>query len=136
MMTVFRHGVRTAIACGFLAAASSIALGQQPPDRSGFAQFLVNPGQIDERYSKAFSDCMRSSGGVTVAMRDCSSTEYKRLDTVLNQTFQAALDRLGSEPKKAALRQYQREWLVFRENHCRDAMAMIRRIMWLETYQG
>jgi uncharacterized protein YecT (DUF1311 family) len=147
------QSVLTTFAAAFLTASACVGLAQERIDRSGFARFLVDPGQIEARYSRTHRDCMRRSGGITVAMRDCASAEHGRLDAILNRTYRSVLARLPDDARRATLREYQREWIDFRDRRCRDVMAeggggtasliigdschlnqTIRRTMWLETY--
>lgn len=43
----------------------------------------------DVPLSKTYSQCMEQSGGVTAAMVECITAEYKRQDTRLNQAYKA-----------------------------------------------
>ncbi len=72
-------------------------------------------------YSADYQRCMAGSGGVTVAMRDCSATEHDRLDAELNRRYRGLMSSLP--PSKAvALRNAQRRWLVDRRRVCDAAV--------------
>ncbi|MBN9471262.1 MAG: DUF1311 domain-containing protein [Bosea sp.] len=67
--------------------------------------------------SPAYKACMDKSGGVTVAMLDCGSAEYVRLDAALNAAYRAATN--GLEPaQRNLLRDAQRAWLAYRDSSC------------------
>jgi uncharacterized protein YecT (DUF1311 family) len=67
--------------------------------------------------SKTYSHCMEKSDGVTAAMVECITAEYKRQDTRLNQAYKAASKDL-SAPRKKQLQEVQRAWLKFRDANC------------------
>jgi uncharacterized protein YecT (DUF1311 family) len=126
---------------------------------ASYAKFKLTAAEQEQREGKAFVACMEKSGGVTVNMRDCSEAEGKRLDALLNSTYQSALARLPSDAAREQLRAQQRRWLETRYDHCdqeleeageggphRGTMALLilddcglsedqRRIAWLERYR-
>ena len=72
-------------------------------------------------YSADDQRCMAGSGGVTVAMRDCSATEHDRLDAELNRRYRGLMSSLP--PSKAVtLRNAQRRWLADRRRVCDAAV--------------
>ena len=73
-------------------------------------------------YSATYDACMVAAAGVTAAMRDCSSTEYDRLDKILNARYQAAMKSLPSA-KGNALRASERRWIADRKRKCDAAGA-------------
>jgi uncharacterized protein YecT (DUF1311 family) len=75
----------------------------------------------DSDYSRAYHACLKASGGVTAAMRNCSGTEHERLDTILNRRYQYLLRSLPAS-RAHNLRLAQRKWLVVRKRDC-DAEA-------------
>lgn len=111
------------------------------------------PPALDE--AGLYDGCIRRSGGVTAAMRDCAEQEFARLDRKLNQTCRAAMERLPDAAARARLRGLQRAWLRERRTVCDRRVAgseqadgtaallllddcwleqMTRRIAWLEAY--
>ena len=112
--------------------------------------------QVEPRLSPAFGECIKSSGGVTAAMRDCTAQEYQRLDQKLNETWRMTMARMPDDRSRSALRQLQREWIKTRWAECDEQLALsgsgggtadllvydncqlgvtARRISWLETYR-
>ncbi|MDO5686088.1 MAG: lysozyme inhibitor LprI family protein [Neisseria sp.] len=73
--------------------------------------------------SEAFAQCVERSGGVTVAMRDCSDIEYQRLDRLLNQSYRTALANMGQKHRRQ-LQDAQRKWLAYSQAHC-DTVGML-----------
>jgi uncharacterized protein YecT (DUF1311 family) len=139
--------------CVLMITISGSALGTEDP--SGFAQFMVNPGQVEARYSSDYRACIKRSGGVTASMRECSASEHDRLDMRLNRAYADAMARLQTRQSKTVLRQYQRDWLAASGQRCLAEMEqagggtasllvgdgcglnqIIRRTLWLERYPG
>jgi uncharacterized protein YecT (DUF1311 family) len=131
---------------------AGVASAQSGAASDRFEQFLADPARIEARYSPEFRTCMRLTGGVTAAMRDCAAQEGARLDRSLERALAAALARLGDERRRAALRDDQQAWAGFRQAHCSAEMNQtgmgtaalivgdschlqqtIRRTLWLET---
>ena len=71
----------------------------------------------DRLYSATFRTCSRNAGGVTVAIRDCTSAEYHRLDAKLNQRYKSLMRSLP-KAKANALRLSERRWLAERKRTC------------------
>lgn len=67
--------------------------------------------------SKTYSQCMEKSDGVTAAMVECITAEYKRQDAHLNQAYKALAKDLSAARKKQ-LQEVQRAWLKFRDANC------------------
>lgn len=71
----------------------------------------------DTGLTKQFSICMDKSGGVTVDMLNCISTETKLQDTRLNKAYKEVIVQLSSSRKKQ-LQDAQRAWLKYRDANC------------------
>lgn len=71
----------------------------------------------DVPLSKAYNQCMEKSDGVTAAMVECITAEYKQQDTRLNQAYKALAKDLSAARKKQ-LQEVQRAWLKFRDANC------------------
>ena len=71
----------------------------------------------DRQYSATFKTCSRNSGGVTVAIRNCTSAEYERLDAELNQRYRSLMRSLP-KAKANALRLSERNWIAMRKRKC------------------
>jgi uncharacterized protein YecT (DUF1311 family) len=131
---------------------SGAAAARDQTGTQGFDQFVIREDQIEARYSDEFRACMRRSGGVTVAMRDCAATEGNRLDAMLSKALATALKRLGNDRQRAELLEDQQAWPDIRKARCQTAMNeagqgtaslivgdscflrhTIRRTLWLET---
>jgi len=67
--------------------------------------------------SKQYSACMDASGGVTVVMLDCITTETEHQDSRLNRAYKDVMDQLSTE-RKQQLRQAQRLWIKYRDANC------------------
>jgi uncharacterized protein YecT (DUF1311 family) len=72
--------------------------------------------------SPAYDACMVAAGGVTLAMRNCSAAEYRRLDHELNQRY-TALMRTLPRGRARELRAAERQWLAERKRTCDRAGA-------------
>ena len=59
----------------------------------------------------------QSCDGPQIALEVCESNIYHSLDTRMNDLYKKQMTRLGPE-SKAALRDAQRAWLVFRDKSC------------------
>jgi uncharacterized protein YecT (DUF1311 family) len=116
----------------------------------------VPSSPVGKRYTRAFTDCMSSGearDGVPSAVVGCRAEEIDRQDAELNRSYQALMRRL-SKPVQANLRSQQREWIVARDQSCRDEMGedeegtlgqvtytdcildeTIKRVLWLERYR-
>ncbi len=82
-----------------------------------YARYRPSEAALGAAQSPALNQCMRRSGGVTVAMRECSSAEYRRMDARLNANYQRVMGRLP-QAQQQRLRASQRRWLQTRWNHC------------------
>lgn len=71
-------------------------------------------GQKDFDDSKAAA---QSCPGPQIALEACESSIYHSLDTRMGDLYKKQMARLGPE-SKAALRDAQRAWLVFRDKSC------------------
>lgn len=110
--------------------------------------------QIEKRYSRDYTQCMDSSGGVTADMMDCLGTEIDSQDARLNQAYVMVMRPLP-KPRKGKLRGLQRAWIKQRDAKCSRASAeegggslssiiysscildeTISRTIFLENYQG
>jgi len=114
------------------------------------------PLKVESRLSPALGECIKSSGGVTVAMRDYMAQEYERLDRRLNETWRTTMARMPGDQARSRLRQLQREWIKTRRAECDEQVAqsgtgggtadllvydncqlegIARRLVWLEVYR-
>lgn len=58
------------------------------------------------------------------AMSQCAADAYAREDKLLNQTYKEVMAKL--EPsRQEALKQAQRDWLKFRDSHCKSEAAEV-----------
>ena len=73
--------------------------------------------------SSNFDKCMEQSGGVTVDMIDCMSTEYEMQDKLLNNYYNQIMSTLNNDAKKA-FKKSQIAWLKWKEAEV-DAVAKI-----------
>lgn len=127
-----------------------------PLSPTGALHAEPTPLQVESRLSPAFGECIKSSGGVTVAMRDCMAQEHERLDQKLNETWRTTMARMPGDQARSRLRQLQREWIKTRWAECDEQVAqsgmgggtadllvydscqlevIARRLSWLETYR-
>lgn len=114
------------------------------------------PPRAEPRLSPAFGKCIKSTRGVTDAMRDCTAQEYERLDRELNETWRVTMARVPDDRARSRLRQLQREWIKTRWAECDQQVAqsgmgggtgglliydncqlevIARRLSWLEAYR-
>ena len=70
----------------------------------------------EQSFSPAYQKCM-DAGTTTVAMLDCGTAEYRKLDAQLNAAYRKALDGLATE-QRVLLRDTQRAWLAHRDASC------------------
>lgn len=82
----------------------------------------AHPAASGQRFSATYRTCMAKASGVTVAMRDCSSAEYARLDSELNRRYRKLVTSLP-RAQATALRNAQRRWIVERDRTCARAGA-------------
>ena len=74
--------------------------------------------------SAEYAQCMEKSGGVTVAMQDCLTVEYERMEALLNTTYKKTMQAMD-EKQKTLLRDSQRAWLKYREGSCDTMMSVL-----------
>ena len=83
--------------------------------------FLIGLSQVasanETGLSKQFSNCIDKSGGVTVTMLDCISSETKGQDARLNKAYKEVMGQLPPVRKKQ-LQEAQRAWLKYRDANC------------------
>ena len=77
---------------------------------------LPNAFAADD-YSRQFSACMDTSGGVTSNMVDCYNEELTRQDARLNEAYKMTMSAFSAE-SKTRLRDAQRLWIKFRDADC------------------
>lgn len=110
-----RTGMRIA---GF--AVAFLALG------SGVAAAPLTDAQVEQRYTRAFSECMATSDaaqGISFAMRECVIAEYERQDDRLNAAYRTVMQRQPDAAAKAKLRTLQRRWIAGRDRLCAGQAA-------------
>jgi uncharacterized protein YecT (DUF1311 family) len=71
----------------------------------------------DDGTSTTYTACMDESGGVTMNMLDCMSSETDQQDARLNQNYKAAMQAL-TPAQQTQLRDAQRLWIKFRDADC------------------
>ena len=123
---------------------------------SSTALAAVSSSPVGKRYTRAFNDCMSSGeayDGVPSAIVGCRAEEIDRQDAELNRQYQALMRSLA-KPAQARLRGLQRDWIVARDQSCRDEMGedeegtlgqvtytdcildeTVKRVLWLERYR-
>ena len=84
---------------------------------TAYARFHPSETALERALSPAFRQCIGSSGGVTVTMRDCAAAEYARIDLRLNANDRRIMRRLPQAGQQR-LRASQRLWLSNRWHHC------------------
>ena len=67
--------------------------------------------------SDRYSACLEQSGGVTVNILNCISTETERQDNRLNKAYKKIMENLSPDRKKQ-LRSVQRLWIKYRDANC------------------
>lgn len=72
---------------------------------------------MDKSYTAQFNNCMNSAEGVTVAMRDCYSSEIEIQDKRLNDNYKKFLATLNTDVKGHFV-EAQRLWVKFRDENC------------------
>lgn len=68
-------------------------------------------------YTDDYSTCMELSGGNDFEMSVCISSEYAVQDKKLNEVYKKLMSQL-SDQRKQALREAQRQWIVYTEKNC------------------
>src|SRR3954447_5227459 len=68
-------------------------------------------------YGPTYDTCMDQSGGVTLAMLNCTADEQRRQDVRLNQAYQRVRDASRPE-RKQKLREAERAWIADRDASC------------------
>lgn len=109
--------------------------------------------QVEKRYTRGYSECMDTSGGVTIEMLNCIAAEIDIQDARLNQAYVMVMRPLA-KPRKNTLRGLQRTWIKQRDAKCARSIAdeggsmagpiysgcildeTIRRTIFLENYKG
>jgi uncharacterized protein YecT (DUF1311 family) len=81
------------------------------------AAFSFSVSAADNDYSATYTACMDASGGVTVSMLNCMSSETEQQDARLNKNYKAAMQGLQQE-QKTQLRDAQRLWIKYRDANC------------------
>lgn len=67
--------------------------------------------------SKQHAACMDKSGGTTLGMIECITTETQRQDVRLNKAYKALMAELTAS-RKAQLQDAQRAWIKYRDANC------------------
>jgi uncharacterized protein YecT (DUF1311 family) len=84
---------------------------------AAYAHFPRNP----HVGSATFKACIKGSGGITVAMRECMYDEIRMIDKALPVVLDRAAQRVaqkGGRKAMIALRQSQKAWQADREKPC------------------
>ena len=74
-------------------------------------------GAHETGLSKQHAACLDKSGGTTMGMTECITTETQRQDARLNKAYKALMAELPSLRKKQ-LQEAQRAWIKFRDTNC------------------
>lgn len=77
----------------------------------------LNAYAAKDGYSATYTTCMDASGGVTMDMLNCMSSEIEQHDSRLNQAYKAAMQALD-KGQQTQLRDVQRLWIKFRDADC------------------
>lgn len=118
-----------------------------------YTSFNPTTVQIRNRMSQTYKGCLKTSGGVTATMRNCSSAEAARQEYKLKTAYSAVLRRMTKGNIRDAFVTQQRHWLGQREALCRKEMQkggggtaglliadacglneLIRRTLWFEIH--
>jgi uncharacterized protein YecT (DUF1311 family) len=116
MMASKQRIMTAAVLCAAFGIATSGA-AQTGGFDADYARFRPNEQAVMAAHSLEMRRCMNASGGVTVAMRDCSAAEYDRVDSRLNANYRRVMARLP-QARAGALRASQRRWLQTRWTRC------------------
>lgn len=79
--------------------------------------FYVEVLGMDGGFSDNYQNCMDKSGGVTVEVHHCISSEMMIQDSMLNDTYKELLQKLPIERKNELVKS-ERVWLDFRDKTC------------------
>lgn len=82
-----------------------------------FLLSIPTPSFAENLYSDEYSVCMDQSGGNNFEMSECISEEYAVQDKKLNEVYKKLMSQL-SDHRKQALREAQRQWIVYTEKNC------------------
>jgi uncharacterized protein YecT (DUF1311 family) len=83
----------------------------------GLLAATLLPAGEQTAFSPDYQRCLDRSGGVTVAIRQCSADELRYQDQRLNRYYQRLMARLSPAQKKE-LRNAQRLWIRYRDANC------------------
>lgn len=78
---------------------------------------IAAPSFAENIYSDEYSSCMDKSEGINFEMSECISKEYDVQDKKLNEIYKKLMSQL-SDQRKQALREAQRQWIVYTEKNC------------------
>jgi len=82
-----------------------------------FLLSIATTSFAENHYSDEYSTCMDQSGGKNFEMSECISNEYAVQDQKLNEVYKKLMSQL-SDHRKQALREAQRQWIVYTEKNC------------------
>jgi uncharacterized protein YecT (DUF1311 family) len=82
-----------------------------------FGMSILSAVAAGQELSETFVSCLDKAGGVSAAMKECVSAEYKRQDERLNRSYIKLMGSLSAE-RRDALREAERTWLKFRDANC------------------
>jgi len=83
----------------------------------GAGPISAHPQQQDQKDIDDSKAAAQSCDGPQIALEVCESGIYHSLDRRMNDLYKKQMARLGPE-SKAALRDAQRAWVVFRDKSC------------------
>ncbi|GEM_PF-5522377 len=83
----------------------------------GAGRVFAHPQPQNQKGIDDSKSAAQRCDGPQIALEVCESNIYHSLDTRMNDLYKKQMARLGPE-SKAALRDAQRAWLVFRDKSC------------------
>jgi uncharacterized protein YecT (DUF1311 family) len=122
--------------------------------QGSYAQFQLPAADVESRLSPDYQSCMERAQG-TGEMRQCSTREQQRLNSLMEAAFRNAVGRNSNPAARERLRADQARWQQGRAAHCRrelresgdeggsmgllvlDSCALnelVRRTIWLELH--
>lgn len=85
---------------------------------AGVLLLAISPMTLaEDLYTGRYSNCMDTSGGITVNMMDCIGEEIKTQDARLNGAYQKLRNSISDERQQELLAA-QRLWIQYRDANC------------------
>ena len=73
--------------------------------------------RFEPSYSNRYKTCVKDADGVTLALKDCASAEYKIWDDQLNADYRSIMSELPAA-RRISFRSNERDWLKRRDADC------------------